>query len=99
MFTGHAIRGVQALLVVGALTFAVVGLAAPQEAFQQGACAVANPRPPCTCGPSDDCIDSCWGACGGPPGMGYCVLNDTDYPHCEPSPDGTKNGLCYCVCG
>jgi hypothetical protein len=96
MRTQHATRGVQTLLVVGALTFAVVGLAAPQEESQQGACAVRNPDPPCNCQPSDTCWYECLSVCGSV-AMSWCSLNPPEFPNCERQ--GDNYGLCFCLCG
>ena len=99
MLTKHPIRGVQTLLVLGALTFAVVGLAAPQQASQQRACAsTRNPDPPCTCAESEDCWESCFIYCYGRGGVAYywCQPSDPVYPSCEEN--GGNTGLCGCTC-
>ncbi len=66
MAINRAMRGVQALLVVGALAFAVAGFTAPQQASRQRACAgTLNPKPPCDCSVNADCEANCYIYCSG----------------------------------
>ncbi len=97
MLTKHAIRGVQTLLVVAALTFAAVGLAVPQEVSRDTACATAlNPKPPCDCNESAECDSWCYITCG-LNYFAYCQPNDQTGSVCDASAQ-EYNGLCACYC-